>query len=219
MTIGEEIARRNIVEVLHFTTNRGIVGTLAARALMSRDRLPRESYLQHVLHVNAATRPEAAAFFDKSRNWLDYVNLSISEINNRYLGVSRRWHAGADVWWGILAFDAQIMTHDGVVFATTNNSYELCLRQAGVDGLRALFASNIRRKPGWQVSRGSRTPDLPTCEQAEVLYLGQLPVTFLRSIYVEQPEHHDLVRGWLREFGVAGVDVVISPNKFSGRPN
>src|SRR4051794_41099389 len=164
MSIADEIQRRGITEVLHFTTNRGIVGTLANGALLSRYRLPQEKYLEHVLHVNAAIRPEAAAFFDKSQNWLDYVNLSISEINARYFAVSNRWHQNKNVWWGILAFDPQIMTHDGVVFATTNNSYDLCIRKEGIKGFEGLFAQRIQRKANWSVGRGLRAARLPTCE-------------------------------------------------------
>jgi hypothetical protein len=219
MTIEHIIAERGIRELLHFTTNRGVVGTLASKALLSRFRLPQDKYLEHVLHVNAAVRPEAAEFFDKSQNWLDYMNLSISEINNRYFQVSERWHRGADVWWGILAFDPQIMTHDGVVFATTNNSYNRCLRQCGVAGLEALFVPHIHRKDTWSVFRGLRQSPLPTCEQAEVLYPQAVSTAFLRRIYVREDDHHDQASGWLREFGFHHVEVILSPQKFAGKPN
>ena len=89
--------------------------------MLCRFRLPQDKRLEYVLHVNAANRPEAATFFDKSRNWLDFVNLSLSEINARYFQVSNRWHHDNFVWWGILAFDTEIVAHEGVVFATTNN--------------------------------------------------------------------------------------------------
>jgi hypothetical protein len=219
MTIDQAIVARGIVELLHFTTNRGIVGTLASHALLSRYRLPQEKYLEHVLHVNAATRPEAAEFFDKSQNWLDYVNLSISEINARYFAVSKRWHHDKNVWWGILAFDPQIMSHDGVIFATTNNSYDRCSRQSSIEGFESLFAPRISRKTNWQVSRGRRNARLPTCEQAEVLYPGSVRTEFLRRIYVQEEEHHDQARGWLWEFGLRDVEVVLSPEKFVGKPN
>jgi hypothetical protein len=219
MTLEEAIRSHNIVEVLHFTTNRGIVGTLASHSLLSRHRLPQEKYLEHVLHVNAVSRPEATAFFDKSQNWLDYVNLSISEINARYFAVSNRWHQASNVWWGILAFDPEIVTHDGVLFATTNNSYDRCIRQGGVEGFEGLFAQVIQRKRGWSVNRGLRESRLPTCEQAEVLYPAGVPTEFLRSIYVQDEEQHDQALGWLWEFGLSGVNVVLSPEKFRGKPN
>lgn len=220
MTVAAELQRRDITEILHFTTNRGIVGTLAKGALLSRYRLPLEAYLQHIFHVNAADRPEAKEFFDKSQNWLDYVNLSITEINRRYFLVSQKWHIDADIWWGILAFDSEAMTHEGVVFTTTNNSYDLCVRKAGLPGLNDLFEPCIGRKtPHWKVNRLQRSLALPTCEQAEVLYPGEISTEYLRRIYVLDENCHDIARGWLREFGLRGVDVLISPQKFEGQPN
>ncbi|MFQ3894669.1 DarT ssDNA thymidine ADP-ribosyltransferase family protein [Sphingobium sp. R-7] len=220
MTVQEIIDQRGIQEVLHFTTHRGLVGTLASGALQSRYRLPEDKYLQHILHVNSAVRPEAGAFFDKSDNWLDYVNLSISEINRRYFEVSQRWHADGDIWWTILSFDAVVMTHENVVFASTNNSYDLCLRERGGEGLNALFAAMVKRKsPSWTAYRGDRASELPTCEQAEVLYPAAVPMDFLRRVYVREEEHQDQVSGWLEEFGKPAVEVVWSPQKFLGKKN
>ncbi|MCE3026713.1 DarT ssDNA thymidine ADP-ribosyltransferase family protein [Salinicola sp. DM10] len=219
MSVMEEIERRGVVEVLHFTTNRGIVGALASKALLSRCGLRKDQYLEHVLHLNSAIRPEDSALFDKSENWIDYVNLSVSEINRRFFDVSSRWHMDADVWWGILAFSSEIMAHEGVYFATTNNSYEHCLRNAGVEGLELLFGASIPRKNSWRAQRLSRPLNLPTCEQAEVLYPSKVSISYLRRIYVKEEEHCDLARGWLLEFGLPSVEVVISTEKFLGRPN
>lgn len=220
MTIGAEVQLRGITEILHFTTNKGIVGTLATGALLSRYRLPREEYLQHIVHVNAADRPEANEFFDKSENWLDYVNLSISEINRRYFLVSQKWHIDAGIWWGILAFDSEAMAHENVFFTTTNNSYDLCIRNIGLQGLNGLFVPMIRRKsPSWKVNRSQRSLELPTCEQAEVLYPGQISIEYLRCIYVLDENCQDIAKGWLREFRISDVDVLISPQKFEGQPN
>lgn len=221
MTIREIVERRELCEVLHFTTQRGLVGTLASKVLKSRYRLPRDKYLQHILYPNAAVRPETSAFFDKSDNWLDYVNLSISEINRRYFEVSERWHAEKDVWWAILSFDVTVMTHADVVFATTNNSYDMCARNSGPEGLNALFAPVIDRKSAtsWKAFRSGRAMALPTCEQAEVLYPTAVSTDFLRRVYVREEEHQDQVSGWLEEFGLPGVEVVWSPTKFLGKKN
>ncbi len=220
MTIASTVQQRGIAEVLHFTTNRGIIGTLATGALLSRHLLPKEKYLHHVLHVNAANRPESLHDFDKSQNWLDYVNLSISEINRRYFEFSSKWHKDSDIWWGILAFDPVIMTHEGVFFATTNNAYEpLCIREAGHAGLAQLFQDLVQRKSGWIVSRRSRAAHLTTCEQAEVLYPQRVSVEYLRRIYVQEGEHQDQARGWLAEFDLRNVDVIINSAKFQGCKN
>lgn len=58
MTLAEAMRIRGIREVVHFTTNCGIVGILARNAILSRRRLPQDKYLQYILYPNAAMRPE-----------------------------------------------------------------------------------------------------------------------------------------------------------------
>lgn len=221
MSVDQAIRARGISEMLHFTTNRGLVGILAGGALLSRFRLPSEKYLEHLWRANAASRPEEALSFDKSQNWLDYVNLSISEINSRFFLVSTRWHRESDMWWVLLSFDAAIAGHDGVHFTTTNNGYDQCVRGTGTLGMDRLFAPVVLRKSqgNWRVSRGQRESHLPTCEQAEVLYPGGIELTWLRKIYVREPDQRDVVLGWLREFEWRHIAVEINPNKFNGQPN
>lgn len=185
MSIKNLIAEKEIEEVLHFTTNNGIVGILATGYLRSRFSLSEDQLLQHILFPNAAIRPEESSYFDKSENWLDYVNLSVSEINSRYFQVSGRWHDTKNVWWGILVFDPVIMEHEGVYFATTNNSYSYCDRGQGVEGLKALFVPSIRCKVGWTILRGNRVDKLPTCEQAEILYPQKIPSKFLKKFMLQ----------------------------------
>lgn len=219
MSIKNLIRERGIESVLHFTTNRGLVGVFAVKKLLSRSLLDKEQMLEYVLHVNAKRRPEAASDFDKEENWLNYVNLSISEINSRFLAVSRRWHNNVSVWWCILEFDAEILTHDGVFFTTTNNSYEYCIRRTGEEGLSNLFKERIRRKSNWYALRGCRPLNLPTCEQAEVLYPKYIELYQLRRVYVEEAEHHDIVGGWLMDYDFPKVEVQISTDKFRGCRN
>ena len=225
MTISEIIATRNIAEVLHFTTNRGLVGTLASGSLKSRPLLKGDDYLKHILHLNSAIRPEESRYFDKSEDWIRFVNLSVSEINSHFFRVSQRWHTSTDTWWAILSFRSEIMTHSGVRFATTNNGYDGCVRSSGPEGLLSLFSDAILRKGygasgrPWSCVRGRREPHLPTCEQAEVLYPEQVALSFLDRVYVAEDEHHDLTSGWLRDFGLDHVQVLVQPGKFFGRPN
>ena len=218
MNVQEEVLARGITEVVHFTTHLGVLGSLATGALLSRYRLRKEDYLQHVLHVNSTYRPEESEFFDKSQNWLDYVNLSLSEINRRFFDVSQGWHSSSEVWWAVLAFDSSIMSHD-VVFATTNNGYEHCLREGGVEGLKKLFVPVIKRKGTWCAYRAGRASRLATCEQAEVLYPEAVSTQHLKTIYVRDGDHSDQVRAWLLDFHYTHVNVLISPEKFIGCHN
>lgn len=219
MTVADRIGIRSITEVLHFTTNRGLVGILATGHLRSRRKLNSDDYLKSILHQNALVRPEEADHFDKSQDWLDYVNLSISAINESYMRFSSNWAHNAKIWWYVLSFDPVIMTHSGTYFATTNNGYEHCMRDEGERGLEAIFAPTIPRKGSWIARRGGRAAHLPTCQQAELLYPGDISVDFLRRIYVQTSQDSDRARGWLRDFGPNHVEVEINHDVFRGMPN
>lgn len=210
MTIQEIIERRGIIEVVHFTTHRGLLGTLHSRALKSRNRLPREIDLKYIYKPNADTR--------KDVGWLDYVNLSISHINSAYFSSSCRWHREEDLWWCITAFDPVILTHPNVHFATTNNMYTGVSRGTGPEGLERLFAPRIVRWYRNVVIRAANLPEsYTTCEFAEILYPGEVSIDFLRRVYVERGEDQDEVYAQLHMIGVQGIDVVIDPTKFGQR--
>lgn len=186
MSVADVVARRAITEVLHFTTNHGVLGMFAVGAVLSRERLPKEKYLEHVYKPNAAVR--------KDPGWIDYVSTSISRVNAEFFGVSRRWHSSTDTWWAIVALEASILSDEGVVFVTTNNIYPARQRGKGEEGLEALFAHEIA---GYYGRLQRRTPEMPdswtTDVQAEVLYPGQVSTKYLQRIYVVNDDHADLV--------------------------
>ena len=204
-------AERGIAEIMHFTTNYGAVGILAKRFVLSRDRLAKDKYIEHIYTPNCPSRR-------KDSDWTDYVNVSISRVNGRMLGVSAgKWHATEDLWWVVLAFDASLLTHPDVHFVTTNNTYRNCLKRGtGVEGLRALYAHSVEW--GWQGTRITRYPGMPdawtTDPQAEVLYPRQVPIQLLRAVYVRVEEHADTVRSWFPIFDVPRVPVVFRPKVF-----
>lgn len=207
-TIAQIIRDRGISEVLHFTTNRGLVGMFASGSVKSRQRLPTDEYIEHIYTENCRVRYD--------QDWLDYVNLSITDINGRLFGIAKdKWHAAKDLWWCILAFEPAIMTHDGVHFATTNNIYPGVKRLPGADGLEELFAPTIKR---WDVLRRTRhlQPFETTCSQAEVLYPGELSLDHLTHIYVATGEHLDQVAA---QMGVwdGEIPIQIEPVRFRGR--
>ncbi|GAA5151728.1 hypothetical protein GCM10023321_19260 [Pseudonocardia eucalypti] len=205
------LAQRNITEVLHFTTNKGLLGIFASGEVLSRDRLEENKYIEHIRTFNCADRL-------KDANWTDYVNLSISRVNGRMLGVSENWHGEEELWWVVLSFDASLLVRPSIYFTTTNNTYTACVRRGvGVGGLAALFAPTVEW--GWYGSRIARPPDLPTYyttdPQAEVLYPRAVPVTYLRKVYVRDPENIDYVRSLLPLFSaVPHVPVEHRPEVF-----
>ena len=186
-------AARGITEVLHFTTNKGLLGILATGSVLCKDRLDCEKYIEHIFTQNCPDRT-------KDSGWTGYVNMSISRVNNWMLTRSNGWHATEDLWWVVPAFNASLLADPGVYFVTTNNTYDKCLkRDTGVYGLHALFANSVEW--GKYGSFKCRYPGMPeawtTDPQAEVLYPGEVPVSMLRAIYVREPEHADAVRAML----------------------
>ena len=201
---------RGITEILHFTTNKGLIGVLAKQAALCRDLLETDQYLEHIYTRNCADRSKDAA-------WTGYVNLSISRVNGPMFDSSERWHATEELWWAVLAFDVSILADPGVVFTTTNNTYPVVKRGGGVDGLAALFANRVPW--GYYGSVRQRGPGMPdawtTDVQAEVLYPSKIQVDRLMAVYVREDEHIDVVNALLGALsGAPRVPVTCKPEVF-----
>lgn len=208
MTIEEIVRQRGITEILHFTTNRGLLGVLHSRFLKSKERLQTDQQLEFIFNANAP--------FRKDLEWLDYVNLSVSRINSRFFDISKnRWHRDRDIWWCVLSFAPIILSHSGVYFTTTNNMYTGVRRAQGPEGLEGMFAGKIVQWHSSSVVRDPESPAAyPTCMQAEVLYPGELSTSFLRKVYVACDEDSDEVYGQFAALGLDQVTIIVSPEVF-----
>jgi hypothetical protein len=208
LTIEEIVKARGVTEVLHFTTNHGLLGILDSRAVKPTARLPEDKRLEFIFKRNAP--------FRKDFKWLDYVSLSLSRINSQFFAASRRWHQTRDIWWCVLSFRPEILTHAGVVFTTTNNKYNVAVRGRGASGLERLFAATTTEyESGTTVARYPNMPtNFTTCEQAEVLYPGEVSTDFMQCIYVKEGDHQDEACGQLSAVDHPRVEVVVEPGKF-----
>ena len=201
----------SIEEVLHFSTSRGCLGILYTNALKARQRLENDPMVEFLFKPNARLRKDVA--------YLDYVNLSIEQINGEFYQIcSNSWHRDEDIFWVILSFSPEILHHDGVVFATTNNIYTGVKRSSGEAGLDALYAEDVVQWNGRVVHRTAELPpSWPTCGQAEVLYPGEIDTSHLRCIYVRTEADRSEVLGFLRATWHSDVAVVVDPDRFQGR--
>ncbi len=182
--------KRGITDIMHFTTIHGAVGILASRALKSRRRLPRDDYLEHVYRPNALNRSRDIA-------WLDYVSLSISRINDWMFDTSERWHIADGVSWVVLSFVPAILSHPGVVFATTNNIYPACRRAEGLAGFNQLFGDPVFGRHSSPHRRAGLPDHFTTDRQAEVLCPGMVDVRYLQRIDVQVEDALDDIHGVL----------------------
>lgn len=193
------VRARGISEVLHFTTDKGLVGVLAQHALLARTQVNQEPLVALVKLMNCISR--------KDPDWAGHISLSIGRINKSMLGSSRGWHGRDGIWWVVLSFEPDVIADDGVVFSTTNNIYPAANRDSGVAGFEALFAREVSGRYGSLSVRTATTDDsLPTDPQAEVLYPESLDIARLRAIYVAEEEHIEHVHGI---FGGLGLDITV----------
>ncbi|MFZ6757569.1 DarT ssDNA thymidine ADP-ribosyltransferase family protein [Undibacterium sp. Ji50W] len=207
-----KISERNITEVLHFTTNNGLLGIFSTESLLAHSELPNEKRLSHILQINCKDRSRDSA-------WHSYVNLSISKINGTFFSISKRWHASADIFWCILSFSPEIMTHENVVFSTTNNAYDLTERATGHAGFESLFKPSVRQFPTKLIIRPKTAQMMhTTCNQAEILYPKSVSISYLRRIYLSSYEHLHEVEAQIGVCSpniVGTLDLIVAPELFS----
>jgi hypothetical protein len=187
-----------------------LLGIAATGALLSREALCEERYLEYISLLNCPDRSRDA-------RWTGHVSMSVTKINRPMLRSSRMWHPGEDVWWCVLAFDVTVLGHPGVWFADSNNAYPITKRGTGVDGLALLFADPViwghYNTPTRRTSSMPR--NVPTQEQAEVLYPDRVPLQWLRRIYLPNEDDIDYVNGLPGSFaGLPTVPVECKPEVF-----
>jgi len=206
--IDKVVNDREITEILHFTTNSGLLGILATGAVLPNSELKDEDTLAFIFKQNSAERKE------KNREWLKYVNLSVTKLNQAFFSYSNYIHRDVDQFWCILSFSTRLLMDDGLYFTTTNNIFPSCLRGEGIESFKRMFDNSIEGKFQRTVTR---TPhhlnSWTTCEQAEVLYPGKLPLKYLQCIYVKDIESKHLVNSQLAALGIKH-EVIICPEKF-----
>jgi hypothetical protein len=215
MRPSDRARERGVTELLHFTTSNGLIGILHKGTVLSRGLLEIDDYLENIKILNSPDRSRDIA-------WVNWVNLSVSQVNSAFLGHSKGWHVDDDIWWACLSFDVSLLDHDDVYFCTGNNAYTATTRGQGVDGFEALFAPRVvwgmYNTPKYRPT--DHPPHLPTDEQAEVLYPGGIDLSYLRAVYVPEPDHLDEVAGIVEVTGtpdridLTGLAVTVAPEIF-----
>lgn len=208
MRPSERAQARGIDEILHYTTFRGVQGTLQKHALLSRRALDEGEFIRTIFLPVCLRRSD--------KDWLDHISLSVTAINTRLFSIaSNSWHPRMS-WWAVLAFDPTILDHANVSFATSNNIYPATMHGEGELGFEALFAPKVA---GWYGNITERSallsPARPTDPQAEVLYPHALSSEHLRRIYVRDIEHRHYVRSWFDTIDHRPVDVEVNSSVFS----
>jgi hypothetical protein len=195
---------RGVTELLHYTTNRGLYGTIASQAVLSRAQLDEDEYLEHIRNP---------VWPRKDAPWIDHISLSVTSTNDDLFRRSRRHFR--DLWWAVFSIDPSIIDDQGVVFTTTNNIYPAVLRGAGSVGFEAMFADEVVGRFGVIQNRAGLPANQPTDWAAEVLYPQRVSTDRLLSVYVGDAEHRRAVLAWCEALDHPDVDVQIRPDVFA----
>jgi hypothetical protein len=199
---------KEITDILHFTTNSGLLGILASGAVLPNAEVKEECTLSFVFKQNSEKRKE------RNPKWLGYVNLSVTKLNQEFFSYSEYRHRSTDLFWCILSFSPDLLNDDGIYFTTTNNIYPSCLRGEGVDAFSRMFNDSIEGKFQRMVTRtANHKQSWTTCEQAEILYPGRLSLDYLQCIYVKDKESKYIVKAQLTALNLRR-DVIVCPAKF-----
>ena len=106
-----------------------------------------------------------------------------------------------------------MLSHPGVVFATTNNIYPSCERAEGLSGFRRMFAGTVRGYYGQERNREGKLDSWPTDRQAEVLYPGEVSWANLQRIDVQLEQSLETIHGAMGALG-ASVPIRHAPEVF-----
>jgi hypothetical protein len=193
-----------VQQLLHYTTQKGIHGTIASKALLSRAQLDQEEYLE-LIREPVWPRRDAP--------WIDHISLSVSTINDDLFWRSRSHFP--HLWWAVIAVSPAVLDDAGVVFTTTNNIYPSVRRGEGADGFDAMFADEVVGRYGVVHTRAGLPDAQPTDRAAEVLYPQRIETGHIQAIYVMEAGHKHMTLGWCAALDHQDIPVEVRPDVFA----
>lgn len=199
----EAAARRGVSQLVHYTTQKGIEGTIASKALVSRAGLEKEEVLA-LIREPVWDRRDAP--------WIDHISLSVTSINDDLFRRSRNHFP--HLWWAVIAVSPAVLDDDGVVFTTTNNIYPSVMRGTGASGFEAMFADEVVGRYGVVHTRAGLPEAQPTDRFAEVLYPKRIETSHIEAIYVMEPGHKNMILAWCAALDHPDIAVEVRPDAF-----
>lgn len=207
MSVAQAANARGITEILHYTSSKGVMGSVIVDALLSREQVEQTDEVRYIYE----------GVWDRSRDveWVDYISLSVTSVNTDLFQRSRRNHP--DWWWAVMSYPVEILDDPGVMFTTTNNAYtETCKRGSGLDGFNAMFADAV---PWGHYGSIARRHDAfprnkPTHSAAEVLYAQSLPLSRMQALLLPDESKVSLISSWCEIYGRTEPEVRIAPEVF-----
>ncbi|MCH8490787.1 MAG: DUF4433 domain-containing protein [Oceanicaulis sp.] len=206
-----EISRRGIKYLIHFTPTINLYSILEQGKLMSRRVLENLDIEQFDI-LDYVQFTDNVRYDDKS-----FINLSISGPNTfLFSKFQERTKDDITINWCVLKIDQKHIYQKETKFAVTNAASNAA-KSIGVTGdiekFKTLFANNINIPFG---VRGRINSKFPTNVQAEVLVKDEIPVESIIQLCFESQESLASAKAALSEFNTSNFVVdkdIFSPNR------
>lgn len=207
----DEISRRGIEYLIHFTPTINLYSILEQEKLMSRRVLENLDIEQFDI-LDYVKFPDTVRYDDNR-----YINLSISGPNTfLFSRFQERTKEDFTINWCILKIDPKHIYERETKFAVTNAASNAA-KSIGVTGdiekFKMLFANNINIPFG---VRGRINSKFPTNVQAEVLVKDEIPVESIIEVCFDSQESLASAKAALSEFNTSNFVIdkeIFSPNR------
>ena len=213
-----EIDKRGIEFLIHFTPTINLFSILENKELMSRAKLESLDIEQFDI-LDYVQFTDDVRYDDKS-----YINLSISGPNT-FLFSRFRQKTKDDftINWCVLKIDPKHIYDSQTLFSVTNAASNAAKRQFGISGdlekFKMLFIQqlNINSFNGLRtISRNSAHPKYPTDVQAEILVKDEIPSDSIMAVCFESEEKLAEAKAAMSSFDTSKFVVdkeIFSPNR------
>ncbi|WP_231373973.1 DarT ssDNA thymidine ADP-ribosyltransferase family protein [Aureivirga marina] len=210
----EEIKKRKIEYLIHFTPTINLYSILENRKLLSRAKL--ES-----LDIKVSDILDYAQFTDNIRyDDKNYINLSISSPNTFLLKKFKEKTKDDFITWCILKIDPKYVYINDTLFSVTNAASSSAKYQYGIsndiDKFKLMFKENISIQDKRVINRNLIKDKYPTDIQAEVLVKDEIFIDNIIEVCFESEEKLAEARAAMSEFDTSNFIVdnqIFSPNR------
>ena len=213
-----EIKKREIKCLIHFTPTRNLYSILENEKVMSRTKLENLDIEQFDI-LDYVKFPDDVRYDDKN-----YINLSASGPNT-FLFSRFRQKTKDDftINWCVLKIDPKHIYDNETLFAVTNAASNSAKKQYGISGdldkFKMLFEEqlNINTYNGVRkIGRNSIHSKYPTDVQAEILVKDEIPSNSILAVCFESEEKMAEAKAAMSSFDTSKFVVdkeIFSPNR------
>lgn len=214
----EEISKRKIEFLIHFTPTINLYSILEHGSLMSRSKLEN-------LDIDQFDIMDYVQFTDQRRyDDTRFINLSISAPNSFLFSKFReRTIDDLTISWCVLKIDTKHIYDLNTQFAVTNAASSAARKQFGISGdlekFRLLFKDILRLNTSYGIriqNRESLKSHYTTDVQAEVLVMDSIPISSIMNICFEDDNSLAQARAAMSEFDTSKFVVdplIFNPNR------